>query len=974
MNGQRSWKRAVWLFIHLSFVITAQSQPSVPSLHGIISDPSASSVPGALVQLRGPGGDQLIRADSLGRYSFAALRRGKYLVRVIAEGFRVEQRNCVEISGQTELNLTLVILAETQVVNVKDESNRVSADPESNGTSLTLREKELAVLSDDPDEFLQEVQAMANAGAGPNGSQVHIDGFTGGNMPPKSEISEVRINSNPFSAEYDRPGFRRIEILTKSGTDNFHGQVYGQFNNENFNSRSPLLAQSTRPPFQQDLFGLNFGGPIKKEKASLTFSLEDRRIKDNTSILATTLDSNLNPVTINQPVVTPQAGLNFSFRLDYTINSRNTLIIRYQRSSAELDNQGIGGFDLTTRAYNRTTSEDTLRVTHTEAFTPMAINELRFQYTRSNLANAGDNTVPVISVQDSFTGGGPQIGNSGNTQYRWEMTNTTTYMRGKHMIRWGGRLRASLNNDSSVSNFGGTYTFFGGNGPELDANNQPIPGTSIDLTALERYRRTLLFEQFGLAPMLIRALGGGASQFSLNVGRPTTSVGQFDIGMFANDDWRIRPNVTISYGLRYETQTNINDFGDWAPRAAIAWGIGGKVAKPAKTVLRAGLGIFFDRIPDSVTLQADRFNGTTQQSYLILNPDFFPTIPTPASLGNAQQPQQLQLVYRRIEAPRNYQFSAGIDQEINKYFRFSTQYIENRGVHLQRTRDVNVPIDGVYPFGDPALRQLTESTGFSRSHVLVLSPNVNYRKVLVFGFYALSYGKDDVGGAPADPDNLRAEWGPSTIADVHHRAIIGANLSLPWNMTISPLLIASSSVPFNITTGLDTTGDGVAAERPALVTGLGPSICNSGNLVYARGYGCFNLLPAAGVPTIERNFGRGPGAVMLMIRLGHTWSFGDRVETSRTGVGSAGGLMRNSRGGPTIITGGVPGSGATGNKKYRLTLGVNATNVLNHPNLAAPVGDLSSPYFGQSLSLAPGLGGPSNTYNRMIDLNLHFAF
>jgi hypothetical protein len=682
----------------------------------------------------------------------------------------------------------------------------------------------------------------------------------------------------------------------------------------------------------------------------------------------------LNPATVNEAVVTPQAGINFSSRLDYTINSKNTLIIRYQRSSAELDKQGIGGFDLITRAYNRTTSEDTVQIAQVGSLSVKAINELRFQYMRTKLATTGDNAAPVINVQDSFSGGGSQMGNSGNTQYRWELTNTTTYIQAKHVIRWGGRARASVNNDTSVTNFGGTYTFFGGDGPELDVNNQPIPGTLVDLTALERYRRTLLFEKSGFAPMLIRMMGGGASQFSLNGGTPTTSVSQFDIGVFANDDWRIRTNVTVSYGLRYETQTNIHDFSNWAPRAAIAWGIGGKLAKPAKTVLRAGLGIFYDRIPNSITLQADRFNGTTQQSYLILNPDFFPTIPTSASLGDAQQPQQLQLVYRRIEAPRNYQFSAGIDQEINKYFRFSTQYIENRGVHLQRTRDISARINGVYPFGDPALRQLTESTGFSRRHLLVLSPNMNYKRVSVFGFYAISYGKDDISSAPADPYNLRAEWGPSTIADVHHRAITGANLSLPWKITFSPFLIASSGAPYNITTGRDTTGDGVAAERPALVTGLTLLSCNSGNLVYARGYGCFNLLPVAGVHTIERNFGRGPGAVMLMIRLGRTWSFGDWSETSWTGGGPAGGLMRNSSGGHKTLTGGIPGSGIVGNKRYKLTLGITATNVLNHSNLAAPVGDLSSPYFGQSLSLAGGFGSLSSAYNRKIDFNLIFTF
>src|SRR5439155_26256237 len=125
--------------------------------------------------------------------------------------------------------------------------------------------------------------------------------------------------------------------------------------------------------------------------------------------------------------------------------------------------------------------------------------------------------------------------------------NTTTIRHGTRVLRWGGRIRQSFYNDTSVSNFGGTYAFFGGTGPQLDANSQPIAGTSAGLTALERYRRTLLFQQMGLSGAAIRAAGGGASQFSLSAGTPTTSLSQFDIGLFVNNDWRARPNVTVSY-------------------------------------------------------------------------------------------------------------------------------------------------------------------------------------------------------------------------------------------------------------------------------------------------------------------------------------------------------------------------------------------------------------------------------------------
>src|SRR5260370_1484412 len=189
----------------------------------------------------------------------------------------------------------------------------------------------------------------------------------------------------------------------------------------------------------------------------------------------------------------------------------------------------------------------------------------------------------------------------------------------------------------------------------------------------------------------------------------------------------------------------------------IAGGVGGSAAKPAKTVLRAGGGIFYARISDSLTLSSDRFNGITQQSYFILNPDFFPSIPSPATLASGQQPQQLQILYNNIRAPRTYQLSAGLDRQINKYVRFSAQIIENRGAHQQRLRNINAPIFGAYPFGDRQLRELTESTGFSRIHQLVFSPNVNYKKLFLFGFYGLSYGRDG-SGVPPPPCNLPPAW------------------------------------------------------------------------------------------------------------------------------------------------------------------------------------------------------------------------
>src|ERR1035438_5672652 len=285
-----------------------------------------------------------------------------------------------------------------------------------------------------------------------------------------------------------------------------------------------------------------------------------------------------------------------------------------------------------------------------------------------------------------------------------------------HTFKWGGRVRGVSEDSTSESNFGGTYTFSGSFGPLLDANNQAIAGTSIRLDALEVYRRTLLFQKTGLADAQIRALGGGANQFSIGAGTPTTAVSQFDIGLFLNDDWRVRPNLTLSYGMRYEAQTNISDFGDISPRIGIAWGIDGKANKAAKTILRAGAGVFYDRISESVMLQALRYNGVTQQSYVILNPSFFPTVPSLSSLASGRQPQQLQINDSSLRTPRTYQANVGIERQINAAARLSFNYIGSRGVHLQRSRDINAPIGGLYPLGDSQIRMLTESTGFSRGH------------------------------------------------------------------------------------------------------------------------------------------------------------------------------------------------------------------------------------------------------------------
>jgi hypothetical protein len=987
MKQMKNKARLTVMTLLSAILLTAQTADV--TLQGVVTDPSGALVPGAVVQLRGSAPELRTSTDQNGHYSFTSVRPGKYTTRVIAKGFTVWVKRDLELTAPQTLDVQLIIEAETQVVNVEDEVRKVSADPSSNGGAIILKEKELAALSDDPDELSQQLQAMAGPGAGPNGGQIYIDGFTGGNLPAKSSIREVRINSNPFSPEYDRPGFGRIEIFTKPGTDSIHGQAFVQYNKEALNSRSPLLDQSKRPPYKQNFLGFSVSGPIKKQKASFGFDVQRRSTTENAFIDATNLDANLNRQTVNQAILEPQTFTTLSPRLDVALSTNNTLTVRYQNTRSDLNNQGAGSFNLASRVYNSNSSENTVQATETAVLSPRMINETRFQFMQSDSHMSGGSNAVIISVQDAFTNGGAQVGNSGSLTNNWELTNTSTYTRGTHTIKWGGRFRNSALDSTSNSNFWGTYTFLGATGPQLDANNQPVAGTSMQLDALEVYRRTLLYQNAGLTDAQIRALGGGAYQFSINGGVPTTSVSQFDVGLFVNDDWRVRSNLTLSYGVRYEAQTNISDVGDIAPRIGIAWGMDAKGTKAAKTVLRAGFGSFYDRVASSVTLQTLRFNGTTQQSYVIFNPSFFPSIPSLSSLAAGQRPQSLYYLASVMKAPRNYQANIGVERQLNQYARLSVNYIGSRGIHLQNSRNINTPINGAYPFGDTEIRNLTESAGLSRTNQLTVTPSVNYKKLFLFGFYALSFGKTDAEGQPADPYNLRAEWGPSSYADVRHRFVMGTSIPLPYQVSISPFVVVQSGTPYNITTGLDPNRTGIPAARPALLTGVPANGCTGGNLVWTAQFGCFNLSPAAGTATVERNFGRGPGSATLMLRLSRTWAFGGKRETDPNaagfgggpppGGGAGGGGMRGGGppgGGGPPPGGAPPGMGFNSGRRYTVTLGVMAMNALNHPNYGAPNGNLSSPLFGQYLSLSGGFGpvGAGSTYNRKIDFQLRFGF
>jgi hypothetical protein len=942
------------------------------AIRGDVTDPSGALVPGAAVTLAGPGGlTRKTATTELGKYEFEGLAAGRYRIRVEAQGFTpFEVRNFTLKAGQNVLfRHELAIETATQTVTVSDYAE-VTVDPQSTAGAIVLRGKDLDVLSDNPDDLESDLQALAGPSAGPNGGEIFVDGFSGGKLPPKSSIREVRINQNPFSAEYDRLGFGRIEIFTKPGTDKLRGQAFFNFGNQALNSRNPFAAN--KAPYEQRFFGFNIGGPINR-KASWFFDADRMAVDENAVVNAEVLDSSLNPTRFSEAVVTPMRRLSLTPRFDYQLTPNQTIVARYQYSRMERDGQGIGELTLPSRATSMNDREQSVQFTHTAVLNPSMINESRYMFSHGRTFQSGDNSTFALNVLDAFSSGGASIGLTGNTQDRHEYQNLTSITKGAHMIKLGGRLRRTALSNTSDQNFNGTFTFAGG----------------LGLTSLERYRLTMLGLQQGLTPEQIRLSGGGASQFTLTSGTPLAGVSQTDLGLFAEDSWRVRPNLTLNYGLRAETQNNISARLNLAPRFSIAWGVDGKGGKPTKTVLRTGFGMFYDRVGDTLTLQARRFDGVSQMQYFVTNPDFFPNIPDVSQLASAAVQPAIYRLDAGMKAPYVAQGMIGIDRSLPGNTSLSVNYVYSRGINQLRARNINAPLPGTgqRPLGGVGNVFQYESSGFFRQRQLMT--NIRTRltpKIMLFGFYVYGKADSDTDGTMSFPVNQydsSAEYGRASF-DVRHRFMLGGSVQTKWGLNWNPFITANSGRPFNIITGRDNNGDTVFNDRPSLATD--PAAPG----VVVTPYGAFNTLAAPGSVLIPRNYGEGPGMIAVNLRVSRTWGFGAHKTAGSNetqdgpmpmpppGGGGPGGPGGGGGGG---MRGGGPGGpfgvGGSSDNRYSLTLSVSARNLLNTTNLGNPIGNLSSPLFGQSNSLAGGFGpggGMGAAGNRRIELSLRFSF
>lgn len=931
------------------------AQTSSPSLRGVVADPTGAVIPGATVTIKSLGAQRVTtKTNGAGEYEINGLQPGQYTVSIAAKGFSVVVRQVEIAPGEAKkIDFALEISANEAEVVVEGEGAKVSTNPENNASTIVLTGKDLEALSDDPDELQSELQALAGPSAGPNGGQIYIDGFTGGQLPPKSSIREIRINQNPFSAEYDKLGYGRIEILTKPGTDKFHGQAFFNDNNAIFNTRALV---SNQPGYQSEIINGNIGGPLNKH-ASFFFNVERRNINDTISVVATTVGTNFAPVSVAEAVANPRTRTNTSGRIDYQLGASNTLTARYQFTDIHENNDGVGQLNLPSLGYNSSTTENTVQLTDTQVIGPRAVNETRFEYERTNSNLLAQSNLPEIIVPGAFATGGNPIGAQRTTTDHYELQNYTSLALGKHLVKFGGRLRATAESLSSTQNFNGVFTYASFPAYVNALQNPALPANS---------------------PL----------KSIISAGQPAISDTLYDAGIYVQDDWKIRPNLTLSYGLRFESQNDIHDHADFAPRLGIAWGLDQKKDKPPKTILRAGYGIFYDRFPQNLLLEAEQINGINQSLFQTEQPvSFNPNDPgvLPPS-GQIEVPLNATIYHinPNLRAPYVMQAAIGVERQLTKNATLTVNYLSSRGLHQLITDDINAPLNGPVAFPGQGPIYEFESLGIFKQEQLVTNINVRAgAKYSLFGFFMINNAHSDTAGAATFPSNqfdITQDYG-RTPFDIRYRAFFGGSVALPHAFRLSPFVIFNSGAPFNITIGQDRNGDQILNQRPFLAASPG----QPGAVVTPFGVFDPGVLPAvAGEQISPAYLGTGPNEFTFNLRLSKSFGFwqarestGNNPENRRGGEGGRGGGPGGARGGVFGGPGGPGGPfGGGGNptgRPYNVTLSIYARNLFNDANLGTPVGVIGSPRFDQSVAPA-GLPFASADANRRIDLQVQFSF
>jgi hypothetical protein len=864
--------KRLWPAIVLSIALLAPARPAFAQaprdgkLIVTVADPSGGVVPGATVTVVGL--EDVTKAARIapaktsdkGIATFEGLAIGRYSVKAEFPGFELGLVPDFRVKSGDNKHVVILPLKKVEsAVTVGPDKQAAAADrATAMGTALTR--EQIALLSDDPDEMRRQLQDIA----GPD-AVIRVDSFEGAQLPPKAMIKSIHITRNTFAAESHYAGFGFIDIITQPGVGPIRVGTNYSLRDGSMTGSNPFTPK--KGPERSQSFGGNIGGTLIKDKSTFSLSMDG-----STAFTTPNLHSNTGSGTQSEALINlrqPSQSFYTYGLLDYAITRDQTVRMGFNVSSNSGKNQGVGGYNQPERTYSSDSQFGSFRIQEAGPLGRRFFTNTRLQVNWSDSSSHATTEAVTIVVPDAFTSGGAQVKGGQHNKY-FNFASDLDYVRGIHSVRTGVQLDGTFFHSDSARNYLGTYTF----------------------TSLAAYQ------------------ANQPATFTKQTGDPIVDYFNLNAGIYVQDDIRLRKNLTLSPGVRYEVQTHLSDYGGISPRFGITW----SPFKSGKTSLQASWGIFHDWLSTGTYQQTLLFDGTHQLDLNIANPSY----PDPGAAGTIS-PTNRYLLGPDLRMQRVQRVSAGWSQTITPRFRINNNYSYSRLSRIMRGVNLNAPVNGVRP--DPAFVNVFETVADASSLQHSLSTNAslsfaapspalnkdrfNWRRGSINAYYNFGWNRNNSDGAFGVPvtGSLAGEWAPSSF-DIRHRLQLGINTQALKNLSASLYIIASSGQPYNETTGLDNNGDLIFNDRPA---------------------------------GVSRNALRMPGQWNINGNFSYGFTFG-KATTPPPGAGPIQISMVNG----VMSAAQMPGSAAG---RYRFNINVSVQNLTNHTILGGYSGNMLSPFF-----------------------------
>ena len=872
------------VFLLMLFAAGARAQTTGATLLGTILDEQGGVLPGVTITVTNTetGWTRTIVTNERGYYRAAALPPGKYEMKVEMSGFNREIRSgmTLTVGQEATINLTLKVSSVQETVTVTAESPVVETTKSSMGTTINRSQLDsLPIPGRDFTQLAQLTPGVTGVGGGGlnTGGQLSrnntflIDGVsndevalntTRGGMSLET-VREYVVMASQFAAEYGQASGAIVSVVTRSGTNRTAGRAFVFERDRSLNAQSFLLRDQgklTKAPFSQQRYGGSLGGPIILDKVHYFGAYEGVRQRE-TSVV--TVPGNIlqafgyNPNETTYP--RKNDGQQPFFKIDTQINQQQTLSVRYRFDQTKTIGGGIGGSSPREMGTDSTYRNQDFGGGHTWIISGRALNEARFVYSTelrwtsvdgyASSANAVSINRPSINLGKSSNQ--PQ----GDKARYFSFIDNFTYTFGSHNLKAGVSMIRLVDDAYFLGNKDGTFTFT--TDLPYDPNNTATWPT----------------------------------QYQQNIGDWLDHEIDQIYGGFIQDAWRLKSNLTLNIGLRYDVETawshaNVmrvadastnyapvaqkvkNDYNNIQPRVGFAW----DPWNDGKTAIRGGYGMYYDQTFLNITGNVSI--STKARGIIIKNPSY----PDPVQAGTQSAPSPTATVAAPdIQVPSTRTLSIGMKRELLPGVAVSADYVNTRGMHLFWAHDVNwnsATASRINPNWQNVTAYTTSGDSWSNALLVSLDRRASGH-MPGFGIsYTLSKAMRNVEDFTFQPQDMNNVNGDKALAsnDRRHQVVANITWMLPGDFQIGALMQARTGRPVNITTGQDNNGDSRTNDRPDRLLFYGSPFDKA---VYYTAFGV-PYKQAGRVGNLPRNYALGPGFLQFDLRASKFIRFGNR--------------------------------------------------------------------------------------------------